>query len=148
MLLAGCQTLDSRLPADWVMQGAMIIRTADRAERINIAWRQAGDESEILLTGPLGASIARITPVEGGYILRRPGEEDLSAASLENLVSLAIGQPLPVSAVVPVLAGDKRNLKSGPWRLETSEVDASGRAKKIRITGEAIAIVISVREWG
>ncbi len=148
LFVTGCQTLDSTLPADWVMRGTLIIRTPERAERVNVAWRQLSGQSEILLTGPLGASIARIAPQAGSYALERPGEETLVAANLESLVDLAIGQALPVSAVVPILSGKRRQVNAAPWQLTTREIDAEGRAKKIFIAGNGITMTLTVRSWG
>ena len=148
LFLAGCQSLDRSLPADWVMQGSLVIRTPERAERVNVAWRQYSGQSEILLTGPLGASIARISPRAGSYALERPGEEPLVASSLESLVEMAIGQALPVSAVVPILSGEQRQIKSASWQLTTREFDEEGRAKKISIAGDNITMTLTVRSWG
>jgi outer membrane biogenesis lipoprotein LolB len=146
-LLASCQSIDQNLPADWAMQGTMIIRTPAQAERVNIAWRQFQGESEIILTGPLGASLARISAVDGGYRLERPGEADLSAPDLESLVALAVGLQLPVAAVVPILSGDQRRAESGSWRLNTVKVDDTGRAERIEIQGPEASIRLSIRSW-
>lgn len=149
--LAGCQTLDTAKPAEWTMQGSMIIRTSEQADRINIAWRQYQGDSEILLTGPLGTSIARIAPANSqsglGYVLERPGEAPMQAASLIELVELVLGLSIPITEVMAVLSGDSPGKTVGAWQLETTQVDEQERPKRIEITGPGVDIRLNVRTW-
>ena len=92
------------------MQGRVLIRTPEKAERFNIAWRQLRLESEILLTGPLGASIARLTTEEARYRLDRPNNDPMYSATLDELISNAVGVELPVSSLIPVLNGEQKLL--------------------------------------
>ena len=149
--VVGCQTLDTSQPAEWTMQGSMIIRTSEQADRVNIAWRQYQGDSEILLTGPLGTSIARIAPAEPqsglGYVLERPGEAPIEAASLFELVELVLGLSIPIAEVTAVLSGDSLGKTVGAWQLVTTELDEQQRPTQIEIAGPDVDIRLTVRTW-
>ena len=147
VLLVGCQTLDTSQPADWVMQGRLLIRTPDQAERMNIAWRQLDEDTEILLTGALGASIARLSSDPSGYRLERPGSAPLFANSLNELVYAAIGINLPVSAAIGVLSGETQSIEFEDWRLNVADFDDQGRPMIVNIVNPSASIKLQVQSW-
>ena len=129
------------------MQGRVLIRTQEKAERFNIAWRQLRLESEILLTGPLGASIARLTTEEARYRLDRPNNDPMYAATLDELISNAVGVELPVSSLIPILNGEQKLLVYEDWQLSVAESDQLDRPKLVNITNQATSIRLQVQSW-
>ena len=129
------------------MNGRVLVRTPEQAERLSISWRQLDTESEILLTGPLGTSIARISGQQGEFVLERPNAEPLIAASLDELVNAAIGIELPVSAAIPVLSGERQSLRYLDWRLNVVEFDQQGRPAVVNIVNGTNVIRLQVQSW-
>ena len=146
LLLIGCQNLDSK-PADWLLKGRVIVKTTDRADRLSIRWRQFNDDSEILLTGPLGASIARISAEDNRYILERPKTTPVYAGSLDELVGLAIGLDLPFSVIIPVLSGETRTTTVEEWRVAGRNYNEQNRPMLVEASGPGTNIRLIVQSW-
>lgn len=146
-LLVSCQSLDRSKPADWFMTGRVIISNEARSERLNLSWRQFGSESEILLTGPLGASVARISGANNQFLLERPNQSPVTASTPGELAFITLGVELPIADVVPILNGDVTVAEIGPWQVLASEHNQLNRPMKVELNASDARIRLTVQSW-
>lgn len=90
----------------------------------------------LLLTGPLGQTVARLDWAPGSATLRGNGGEVRQFDSLEALAAQASGTPLPIAALFEWLAG--RDALADGWQADLSQL-GEGRLTARRLQPEPAA---------
>jgi len=127
VLLPGCALLPDA-PHDTVIRGPRealeafrllgriaVLRGNDRVSA-GIAWRHDGGSDEIVLSGPLGQGIARLSAGPAGATLETAERRRQEAADVDALAERLFGAPLPVSGMARWVVG--RAAKGSPTRLD------------------------------
>jgi outer membrane lipoprotein LolB len=128
-LTAGCATLNSAVttprPAReaidaFRIEGRIAVRRAGESFSAGIEWRHDAQSDEIVVSGPLGQGLARLTAGGGTALLETSDQKRFVAADLDGLSEQVFGTPLPVS-------GLGRWVLGRPAAGGAARVDAAGR---------------------
>jgi outer membrane lipoprotein LolB len=129
-LTAGCATLPdpaataARPPREAIesfrIEGRIAVRRAGESFSAGIAWRHDMHSDEIVVSGPLGQGLARLTAEQGAALLETSDQKRYVAADLEGLSEQVFGTRLPVGGLGRWVLG--RSAFGGAARL-----DAAGR---------------------
>lgn len=113
----------------WLAEGKMGLRVADRGGNLYFTWQQDGARYTLTLSGPMGAGRTELSGTPDGVVLRNGGIGDITASSPEVLLEAVTGYSAPVSHLA-------HWLKAQPATLEARiERDAEGRAREIAEDG-------------
>jgi outer membrane lipoprotein LolB len=142
MLLAACTT--SRLSAtqanSTVWSGRMVLRVAHPTKPTNFSanFELAGDEraGELVLTTPLGISVASLTWTPHETLLRHDGKVQ-SYDSVEAMTLDATGTAFPLKALFAWLQGQPA--RADGWQADLSQLQADGLIYARRATPEPAA---------
>lgn len=102
------------------IEGRIAVRRAGESFSAGIAWRHDEQSDEIVVSGPLGQGLARLTAGGGTALLETSDQKRYAAADLEGLSEQVFGTRLPVSGLGRWVLG--RSGFGGAARL-----DAAGR---------------------
>jgi outer membrane lipoprotein LolB len=91
--------LSGRLSVNYQRDG----KTESLAGRFS--WRQSGAQTDVVLTSPLGQTVAQISVMPGLASLTQGGQAPRVAADIDSLSAQALGWPLPVSGLRDWLQG-------------------------------------------
>jgi outer membrane lipoprotein LolB len=91
--------LSGRLSVNYQRDG----KTESLAGRFS--WRQSGAQTDVVLTSPLGQTVAQISVTPGLASLTQGGQAPRVAADIDSLSAQALGWPLPVSGLRDWLQG-------------------------------------------
>ena len=106
LVLAGCATppvpetpvsQDLAALTQWRLEGKLGFRSPEKSGSAWVDWSQNGDAYLLRLSGPFGAGATRIEGTRHHAVLSQAGEEDIRAASAEELTYWLFGWPLPVA---------------------------------------------------
>ncbi|MEZ5615857.1 MAG: lipoprotein insertase outer membrane protein LolB [Rhodocyclaceae bacterium] len=129
VLASGCALLEPAQPlsrpareaiVSFHIEGRIAVRRADERFSAGIDWRHDAQSDEIVVSGPLGQGLARLTAGGGSALLETADRKRYLAADLDALSEQVFGVRLPVSGL-------------GRWVLGRSafggaaSVDAAGR---------------------
>ena len=123
---AGCATLpDTTSDAgqrEFEVEGRAAIRYGTEAGSMRIAWRHGAESDDLLITGPLGQGIARITR-RGQYVtLTTADAREHRASDAESLTETVLGWRLPLAGLPDWIRG--RAVADRPSQVKR---DDSGR---------------------
>lgn len=139
-LAAGCAALDTSVtmsrPAreaidSFRIEGRIAVRRGGESFSAGIEWRHDEQSDEIVVSGPLGQGLARLTSGHGTALLETSDRKRYAAADLDGLSEQVFGARLPVSGL-------------GRWVLGRSafggaaSVDAAGRLAGLSEQGWSI----------
>ncbi len=108
VLVAGCATLEtaetpsrpSRQAIEaFRIEGRIAVRRTGESFSAGIDWRHDAQSDEIVVSGPLGQGIARLTSGGGGALLEMADQKLYKAADIEGLSEQVFGTRLPVSGL-------------------------------------------------
>lgn len=102
------------------IDGRIAVRRAGESFSAGIDWRHDAQSDEIVISGPLGQGLARLTSGGGTALLETADQKRYVAADMEGLSEQVFGAPLPVSGLGSWVLG--RSAFGGTARL-----DAAGR---------------------
>lgn len=128
-LTAGCAALEPAAPLDrparesieaFRLEGRIAVRRADERFSAGIAWRHDRQSDEIVVSGPLGQGLARLTAAGGTALLETSDRKRYAAEDLEGLSEQVFGTRLPLSGLGRWVLG--RTAFGG-----AASVDAAGR---------------------
>jgi outer membrane lipoprotein LolB len=163
-LIAGC----AQLPAPGVeapefeLNGRIAVRYRDEATSAAILWRHRSAGDELLISGPLGQGVARITR-EGETVTLTTASEEYRAADAESLTERVLGYRLPLAGLAdwvrarpwPLgpaalaeydLDGRLAVLEQSGWRIEYLEYSGALPAR-LRLTYPGIELRLAISEW-
>ncbi|MBC3870521.1 lipoprotein insertase outer membrane protein LolB [Undibacterium oligocarboniphilum] len=98
----------------------------------NFEWHQQDENLEILLSSPLGQTLARITQNKQGALLEQDGKIPRQASDLDQLISDTLHWPLPVSGLRDWLQGFVRTKDGHPLALLPTDQTMEADGWKIR----------------
>lgn len=113
------------------IEGRIAVRRAGESFSAGIDWRHDAQSDEIVVSGPLGQGLARLTSGGGAALLETADQKRYVAADMEGLSEQVFGARLPVSGL-------------GRWVLGRSafggaaSVDAIGRLAGLSEQGWSI----------
>lgn len=140
LLTAGCVTLQTAVTSPrpqresieaFRIEGRIAVRRAGESFSAGIDWRHDAQSDEIVVSGPLGQGLARLTSGGGVALLETADEKRYVAEDIEGLSEQVFGTRLPVSGL-------------GRWVLGRSafggaaQLDAAGRLAGLSEQGWAI----------
>jgi outer membrane lipoprotein LolB len=107
--LAGCATLPDATPdagqQDFEVEGRAAIRYGNEAGSTRIAWRHGTESDDMLITGPLGQGIARITRRGGEVTLTTADAREHRASDAESLTESVLGWRMPLTGLPDWIRG-------------------------------------------
>lgn len=124
-LTAGCATVDhpamvsrpARASIEaFSLEGRIAVRHADERFSAGIDWRHDATSDEIIVSGPLGQGLARLTAGGGAARLDTADQKHYVATDLEGLSEQVFGTRLPVSGLARWVLG--RSADGGAARLD------------------------------
>jgi outer membrane lipoprotein LolB len=134
LLLVGCAGLDQREPTsagwkehsqrlillqEWTASGKLALRTSDASESASLVWEQHDQNTDLQLSGPLGAGATRIHS-DGRQLDIRQGDEHRTLdISTPDAIALNTGWDLPLLALTHWLKG----LPSPDIKVQRLELD-------------------------
>jgi outer membrane lipoprotein LolB len=140
--LSGCASLTGQPPPD--LAGRLSVRvesTPPRSLAADFDLRGNAERGALTLTGPLGATLARVDWHPGAAALT-DAQGERRYATLDALSQDLLGETLPLAALIDWLRGR-------PWPGATSQPRADGFDQlgwRIGLTGFADGLVLATRE--
>lgn len=125
VLTAGCAVLETAVTAsrpvreaieDFRIEGRIAVRRAGESFSAGIDWRHDAHSDEIVISGPLGQGLARLTSGGGTALLETADRKRYVAADLDGLSEQVFGARLPVSGLGRWVLG--RSASGGAARLD------------------------------
>lgn len=125
VLTAGCAMLETAAPASrpareaieaFRIEGRIAVRRANESFSAGIEWRHDVHSDEIVVSGPLGQGLARLTSGGGTALLETADKKRYVAADLDGLSEQVFGTRLPVSGLGRWVLG--RSASGGTARLD------------------------------
>lgn len=125
VLTAGCAMLETAAPASrpareaieaFRIEGRIAVRRANESFSAGIEWRHDAHSDEIVVSGPLGQGLARLTSGGGTALLETADRKRYEAADLDGLSEQVFGTRLPVSGLGRWVLG--RSAFGGVARLD------------------------------
>lgn len=138
LLLAGCAQPPRLAPAAQSWRGRLALRvdsTPPQSYHADFELTGNARAGALLLSGPLGQTLARLDWTPAGATLR-DGNGTRDYGSLDELSAQASGAPLPLTALFDWLAG--RPADAQGWQADLSRLDA-GRLTARRTQPEPAA---------
>jgi len=125
---------------------ALHVQEADGKENAvqgSFAWRDDGSRLQLDLASPLGDTLARVDVNPDTAVLRKSNGDEIQAYDADELVSLVLGSPVPVSGLRDWLRGrtaarakavvSQRDEQGRPlafvqdgWQVKAQQYDAEG----------------------
>ena len=113
------------------IEGRIAVRRAGESFSAGIDWRHDAQSDEIVVSGPLGQGLARLTSGAGAALLETADQKRYVAADMDGLSEMVFGTPLPVS-------GLGRWVLGRPAVDGLARVDAAGRLVRLTEQGWVI----------
>lgn len=139
-LAGGCTTLQTNdaeprplrdTIAAFRLEGRIAVRRAEESFSAHIEWRHDAQSDELILSGPLGQGLARLTSGGGTALLETTDQKRYASSDLDGLSEQLFGVRLPVSELGRWVLG--RSITGGTVRH-----DAMGRIADLFEQGWAI----------
>jgi outer membrane lipoprotein LolB len=170
MLLAiaagGCAQLQPATSHDAVefeLAGRIATRYKDEAASGNVAWRHAKDADELLITTPVGSTVARVVRTGNEVVLTTSDQRDHRAADAEALTEQVLGCRLPLAGLTDWVRGraidgapasatrDKdgrlATLAQNGWNVEFQEYRADGLPVRMKLSYPGLELRLAIHEW-
>ena len=163
-VLGACETLPEHgvaPPGGFELSGRIAIRNAKDSGSAKIFWRHSSDADDMLITSPVGQTIARIRRDDGRFKLQTGDRKEYQAHDPESLTEQALGWRLPLSglsdwvqgraspdrpAEVSGSAGEGLEIRQDGWRVACEEF-REDKPSRLRLTREGIEIRLVVDQW-
>ncbi len=134
------------------LEGRITVRRGEENFSAGIDWRHDTASDQILVSGPLGQGLARLTSSPAGALLETAQRQRFEAADLDELSQRVFGARLPVSGMAhwvlgrPAAAGAARS--DGAGRL-SGLAEQGWTVEYLRYESEAAhALPVLLRAWG
>ena len=134
LVLLGCASVDrppvrQDVGALFELDGRMAIRYQEKGYTVSINWRHADVSDDVVLTGPLGQTVAVLSAVPGKVQLNVP-EQKFEAPAPESLTERVLGWRLPLAGLVYWVQA-----KAAPLQPATETRNAQGRLLRLAQAG-------------
>lgn len=148
-------------PGGFELSGRVAVRNAKDSGSARIFWRHSGEGDEMLITSPVGQTIARISRESGLFRLETGDRKEYRASDAESLTEQALGWRLPLSglsdwvqgrassdrpAEVNGPVGEGMEIRQDGWTVAYEEF-REGKPSRLRLSRENIEIRLIVDQW-
>ncbi len=166
LALSACAELQRLGPPEDVefeIAGRIAVRYRDEAASGNVAWRHARESDELLITSPVGSSIARLVRDKAEFVLTTAEPREFRANDAEALTEQVLGFRLPLAGLsdwvrARPVAGRPANLvrdaqgrpavlEQDGWRIEYQEVRADGLPARLKLTYPGLELRLAIHDW-
>ncbi len=163
---AGCaelRPLGSQEIAEFELAGRIATRYRDEAASGNVAWRHSEHADELLITTPVGTSVARVLRNGSEFVLTTSEPRDYRALDAETLTEQVLGFRIPLTGLTDWVRGravegslasatrDKEGrlatLDQHGWRVEYQEYRADGLPTRLKLTYPGLELRLAIHEW-
>jgi outer membrane lipoprotein LolB len=162
---AGCAQLPPVASQDTVFElsGRIAVKYREEAASGNVAWRHARESDELLITSPVGSSVARVVRSGNEIVLTTTGEGEHRASDAEALTEKVLGFRIPLAgltdwvrgrqvegspaAVVRDKDGRPASIEQNGWNVEYQEFGSDGLPVRMKLTYPGIELRLAIHEW-
>lgn len=166
IVLPGCAGLDPRVGAEsfeFELSGRIAVRYRDEAASGNLAWKHALGSDEMLITTPIGSSVARILRNDGVVLLTTSDGREYRAVDAEELTGQVLGFRLPLVGLADWVRGRPVNgppaaaeydaqgrlvwLEQNGWRVAYQVFRADGLPGQLSLSYPGIELRLAIHTW-
>ena len=166
LLLSACaelQPIGAQQSVEFEIAGRIAVRYREEAASANIAWRHARESDELLITTPVGSSVARLVRDGNEFALTTSDQREYRANDAEALTEQVLGFRLPVAGlahwvrarptggqpaeIVRNAQGRPESLEQSGWRVEYQDFRADGLPVRLKLTYPGIELRLAIHEW-
>lgn len=166
LALAGCAGLAEQAPGtriEFELAGRLAVRYQGEAASGNLAWRHTTDADEMLMTTPIGSSVARIVRNGAQIILTTSDGQEYRATDAESLTAKVLGFRVPLAGLVDWVRGravagqparttrDAQGrlavLEQGGWRIEYQAFREDGLPVRLKLDYPGIELRLAIHQW-
>jgi len=163
---AGCAELQPALQhenVEFELAGRIATRYREEAASGNVAWRHSRDADEMLISTPVGSSMARIVRKGGEVVLTTADQKEFRANDAEALTERVLGFRVPLAGLTDWVRGrqiegaeasverDKdgrlASLKQNGWSVEYQEYRPDGLPVRMKLTYPGIELRLAIHDW-
>jgi len=163
---AGCAELrpaPEHESVEFELAGRIAARYREEAASGNVAWRHSRDSDEMLITTPVGSSLARIMRTGSEIVLTTADQKEFRANDAEALTEQVLGFRVPLAgltdwvrarqvegaeaSIVRDKEGRLASLKQNGWSVEYQEFRADGLPVRMKLTYPGIELRLAIHEW-
>ena len=148
---------------DFELSGRIAVRYRDEAASGNIAWRHGQDSDEMLLTTPIGSSLARLVRKGNEIVLTTANGGEHRARDAEALTGQILGFRVPLTGLADWVRGRPvegqpaealrdaqgriASLTQSGWSIEYQEFRADGLPARLKLTYPGIELRLAIHQW-
>lgn len=166
LALTGCTGLGQRAPGESVefeLAGRIAVRYRDQAASVNLDWRHTRESDEMLITTPIGSSVARIVRKGNAVVLTTSEGGEYRAADAETLTEQVLGFRLPLvgladwvrgrpiegqpAAVVRDAQARPSSVQQSHWRIEYHAYHLDGLPERLTLSYPGIELRLAIHAW-
>jgi outer membrane lipoprotein LolB len=163
---AGCAQLQPaprHETVEFELAARIATRYREEAASGNVAWRHSRESDEMLITSPVGSSLARIVRTGSEVVLTTADQKEYRANDAEALTEQVLGFRLPLAGLTDWVRGrqvegaeasvvrDKEgrlaSLKQSGWSVEYQEFRPDGLPVRMKLTYPGIELRLAIHEW-
>ena len=164
--LPGCAELQRVAPEESVqfeLAGRIATRYRDEAASGNVAWRHARDSDELLITTPVGSSLARVVRTGSEVVLTTADQREYRAGDAEALTEQVLGFRVPLTGLSDWVRGRPvdgppatvtrdplgrlASLEQSGWNVEYQGFRADGLPVRLKLTYPGIELRLAIHDW-
>lgn len=160
---AELRPLGSNEAVDFELAGRIATRYKDQAASGNVAWRHSQDADELLITSPVGSSVARVVRNGNEIVLTTAEPRDYRASDAEALTEQVLGFRIPLTGLTDWVRGKAvegspasvtrdnqgrlATLEQNGWSVEYQEFRPDGLPARLKLTYPGIDLRLAIHEW-
>lgn len=147
------------------LSGRIVVRRGAERFAAAIDWRHDRDGDEIVLSGPLGQGLARLTANATGALLETAGRGRFEASDMDSLAERVFGASLPVAGMAhwllgrpahggSVLSRDASNrpavLAERGWTIDFEQYESDRQEALptlLRARREEVEVRLAIEDW-
>ncbi|AZN37379.1 lipoprotein insertase outer membrane protein LolB [Iodobacter ciconiae] len=163
LLLNACSSVPQAPRSGYSASGRVALKIANERHYAQFDWHQLNEQSELLLSGPLGQTAAELRFSPGSASLRDAYQRETKANSADELIAEALGWPLPVSGLRWWLRGEAdpelaitsqsntengRLLLQSGWKIESSDYRGQPSLPyRLTLSRSDLEMKVVISEW-
>ncbi len=166
LAVTGCaelRPLEAQEDVEFELAGRIASRYKDEAASGNVAWRHSRESDELLITTPVGSSVARLVRNGGEFVLTTSEPRDYRATDAEALTEQVLGFRIPITGLADWVRGRAADgpsagairdpegrlasLDQHGWHVEYQEYRADGLPSRLRLFYPGLELRLAIHEW-